>query len=197
MSDISFETGFLRLVIDYRAEWSYPSEQVHLVGRSEVRTLSPARKTRTTHHGLARGGYPSAHQNSLEWVKRLNPRRVKLHRSYSVDEVARLFKVHKNTVRAWVKAGPADDRRSAPAPDSWTASGGFSVHARRRRNKQRCRAGTSSIASVAGRPKSPAVRMVDYVPITASAGNLRGLCPDCGCLMHRRVSSQKLTSRCS
>src|SRR4029078_4917165 len=34
-----------------------------------------------------------------------NPQLAKIHRSYSVEEVARLFKVHKNTVRAWLKQG--------------------------------------------------------------------------------------------
>src|SRR5947208_14278428 len=34
-----------------------------------------------------------------------NPRLAKIHRSYSVEEVARLFKVHKNTVRNWFEQG--------------------------------------------------------------------------------------------
>jgi hypothetical protein len=34
--------------------------------------------------------------------------------------------------------------------------------------------------------------MADYLPITATSGNLRGLCPDCGTFMHRRVAFAKL-----
>jgi hypothetical protein len=34
-----------------------------------------------------------------------NHRRVKIHRSYTVEEVARLHRKHKNTVRNWVKDG--------------------------------------------------------------------------------------------
>ena len=34
-----------------------------------------------------------------------NPRLAKIHRSYSVEEIARLFNVHKNTVRNWLKQG--------------------------------------------------------------------------------------------
>ena len=38
-------------------------------------------------------------------MRRLNPRRVKIHRCYTVEEVAKLFGAHKNTVRGWLKAG--------------------------------------------------------------------------------------------
>src|SRR6476660_3578578 len=34
-----------------------------------------------------------------------NPRLAKIHRSYSVEEMARLFGVHKNTVRNWFERG--------------------------------------------------------------------------------------------
>lgn len=34
-----------------------------------------------------------------------NHQRVKIHRNYSVEEIADLFGIHKNTVRRWVKEG--------------------------------------------------------------------------------------------
>jgi hypothetical protein len=34
--------------------------------------------------------------------------------------------------------------------------------------------------------------MVDYIPITNTSGNLRGLCPACGTLIHRRVTYAKI-----
>ena len=123
-------------------------------------------------------------------MKRLNPRRVKIHRSYTVEEVARLFRVHKNTVRAWVKAGlPAiDGRRPLLILGRDLASFLFS---RRRRKQQSCRSGQLYCLRCRA-PKNPAVRMADYIPITSRLGNLRGLCPDCGGLMYRLVSQRKL-----
>ena len=46
---------------------------------------------------------------------RINPRKAKLHRSYTVEEASCLFGVHRNTVRAWMKAGlcPIDDGKPA------------------------------------------------------------------------------------
>jgi len=34
-----------------------------------------------------------------------NPRLAKIHRCYSVEEIARLFMVHKNSVRSWLRQG--------------------------------------------------------------------------------------------
>ena len=39
-----------------------------------------------------------------------NPRLVKIHRKYSIEEIARLFGLHKNTIRNWLRQGlPAID----------------------------------------------------------------------------------------
>jgi len=41
-----------------------------------------------------------------------NPRLAKIHRSYTVDEIADLYAVGKNTVRHWIKQGlPACDSK--------------------------------------------------------------------------------------
>ena len=130
--------------------------------------------------------------NRLEWVRRLNPRRVKIHRSYTVEEAARLFGVHKNTVRGWLKAGlqTIDGRRPILILGRQLAS---FLHARRERRRQRCRAGEFYCFRCRA-PRDSAAGTADYLPITASSGNLRAMCADCGTRMYRRVSFHKLAA---
>ena len=42
-----------------------------------------------------------------------NQRRVKIHRPYTIEDLAATLNVHKNTIRRWAKDGldPIDDRR--------------------------------------------------------------------------------------
>ena len=47
-------------------------------------------------------------------VCRANPCRVKLHRSYTVPELAACLAVHKNTIRNWQREGLEPVNRSRP-----------------------------------------------------------------------------------
>lgn len=119
-----------------------------------------------------------------------NPRRAKIHRSYSVDEIARLFRVHRNTVRNWLKRGlPANDERRPTLILGWQLR--EFLEAERTKRKQRCPAGHFYCVRCR-QPKAPALGMADYIPYTATTGNLRGICPDCGRFIHRRVALDKI-----
>lgn len=119
-----------------------------------------------------------------------NPRLVKIHRNYSVEEIARLFGLHKNTVRNWLKEGlPSIDQRR-PTLILGEALVKF-LRARRSRSKQSCQPG--QIYCVKCRvPREPAGDMVEYLPMTPTSGNLRGICPVCETLIHRRVNLAKI-----
>ena len=119
-----------------------------------------------------------------------NPRLAKIHRNYTVDEVARLFDVHKNTVRDWVKRGlPTSDGRR-PTLVLGRDLVAF-LTARRAKNKRTCQPG--EIYCVRCRvPRAPAGDMVDYLPVTATLGNLAAICSTCETMMYRRVSLAKL-----
>jgi hypothetical protein len=121
-----------------------------------------------------------------------NPKLVKRHRNYSVVEISALFKVHKNTVRAWRAAGlvSIDDRK--PALFLGTALATF-IEARRAKNKRPLRPGQIYCVACRG-AKEPALGMALYVSITLTSGNLRGICPTCERFIHRRVSRANLTA---
>lgn len=119
-----------------------------------------------------------------------NHRRVKLHRTYAVEDLARLFGVHKNTVRNWVKSGlgAVDDRRPLLFRGETVA---VFLKARREASKTVCPPGT--IYCVPCRSaRRPAGDMVEYVPHSTTSGNLRAICPACGRLMHRRVAFDRI-----
>jgi len=119
-----------------------------------------------------------------------NHRLVKIHRSYTVEEIADLFKLHKNTVRRWVKDGlvAIDDRR--PMLILGHVLVAF-LQVRRSRNKKACKPG--ELYCVRCRVlKSPSGDMAEYCPITEKFGNLVAICPDCDAIMNRRVSLTKI-----
>jgi hypothetical protein len=123
-------------------------------------------------------------------VRHPNPRLVKIHRNYSVEEIARLFGLHKNTVRNWLKLGLAaiDDRR--PTLILGRELSRF-LHERRQKAKQSC--GPGRIFCIACRgPKVPAGKMADCTATGPLVGSLCGICPDCDRLIYRRVNLAKI-----
>jgi excisionase family DNA binding protein len=122
--------------------------------------------------------------------RRPNSRRVKTHRSYSVEEIASLLGAHKNTVRAWVKAGLPTIDGKRPMLISGADLADF-LKARRAKNKQPCKPG--ELYCVRCRlPRIPAGGMADCWPVTETIGHLQAICPDRYCMMNRRVNMSKL-----
>jgi hypothetical protein len=125
-------------------------------------------------------------------MKRRHPnhRLVKIHRNYTVEEIAKLFGIHKNTVRHWIKEGLAtiDDKRPMLILGHTLIS---FLHARRLKNKQTCKPGELYCVRCRA-PKMPAGDMVEYFSITEKFGNLIAICPDCNSLMNRRVSMARI-----
>ena len=124
--------------------------------------------------------------------RRINPRVVKLHRSYSVPELAACCGVHKNTVGHWQKVGlmAVDTRR--PLLFQGAAVREF-LEKRNARRKRPCPPGMLYCFRCR-EPRPPALAMVDYVPLNATSGNLRAICAICETVMHRRARKTALAT---
>jgi hypothetical protein len=115
--------------------------------------------------------------------KRLNPNLVKIHRNYTVGEVAGLFSVHKNTVRSWVKDGLPTSDNLRPMLILGSALKLY-LQSKRKRNKRKCQ--PFEIYCVRCRiPQIPAGNMVDFEPTNSNKGCLIGLCPSCDVIINK------------
>jgi hypothetical protein len=119
-----------------------------------------------------------------------NPRRVKKHRSYTVEEAARLFGCHRNTIRHWQKLSlkPVDGKRPVVFEGQTLAA---FLEARRGARRRRLKPGEIYCLPCRA-PREPAAAMAEYIPVTDTRGNLRGICPTCGRLIHRMVSRAQI-----
>ncbi len=119
-----------------------------------------------------------------------NHRLVKIHRSYTVGEVADVLGHHKNTVRRWIMDGLSTIDGKRPMLILGRALVDF-LQKRRRGKKQPCGPGQLYCVRCHA-PKPPGAGMVECQPITEKIGNLTAICPECNSLMNRRVSMAKL-----
>ena len=119
-------------------------------------------------------------------ARRVDPRRIKLHRPYAVDEAARALDVHPNTVRNWIGQGLPAFASKRPVLIEGRDLRAF-LQNRRDRAKRPCPPGTIYCLKCR-EPRHPALGMVDFIAHSASGGNLKALCESCGTLMHQRVA---------
>lgn len=121
---------------------------------------------------------------------RLNPRRAKIHRSFTVAEVAALFGVHRNTVRNWMKSGLPSVR----------TTGGVLILGRelrafleRRQAVRRRTCGPGRLYCLKCRePRAPRPGSAVVARLTPTTADVAALCGACGTRMHRRANLEKL-----
>ena len=117
---------------------------------------------------------------------RFNPGLAKIHRTYTVEEVARLYHLHRNTVRAWLKRGDLiaiDDRRPLLIQGRTLR---FFLERRRAEAKRPCPPGTLYCFRCR-KPRPPALGMADFELRPTGAGDLSAMCAVCETIMHRRT----------
>lgn len=123
-------------------------------------------------------------------TQRLNPQLAKSHRSYTVEEIANLYSVHKNTVRIWIKNGLELCDHLRPAIVKGSVLKDYLMQ-RRASKKRPCQIDEMYCLKCRA-PKKPAGGMAEYQAKTSELGSLIAICPDCDKFMYRRTSLGKL-----
>lgn len=118
-------------------------------------------------------------------------RRVKRHRTYTVEDAAETLGVHKHTIRNWLKSGqlPAIDTKR-PLLILGEALADFLME-RRRQARRKCGRG-QFYCLPCRRPQTPAGNFAEYRSVPEVGGNLRAICPVCERFMHRSVGRSAL-----
>jgi transposase-like protein len=117
--------------------------------------------------------------------------RVKIHRSYTVDEAARTLGVCKATVRRWIKAKGLpliDQHRPALILGPELIAFGKSHKA----PKQKCELDQAYCLSCRA-PKNAALGQMEIIQANAKTANVRMQCETCMSLMHKRFAWRDLS----
>jgi Zn-finger protein len=126
---------------------------------------------------------------------RLNHRLVKIHRNYSVEEIAKLFGVHKNTVGRWInKDGLETIDGKRPMLIHGQNLVTF-IKNRKAKTKQPCKIGELYCFRCKV-PKFPAGNVADCLAVTKKVGKLKALCPDCESIMNKNISLARIGEFC-
>ena len=124
-------------------------------------------------------------------AKNFNPNFSKIHRSYTVEEVADLYSVHKNTVRTWInKHGLNTNDDLRPVLILGRDLKEF-LQNRRTKNKRKCLP-HEVYCLKCRKPQVPAGSMADYLPMTDTTGRLISICPTCESLVNKYISLSQI-----
>lgn len=119
-----------------------------------------------------------------------DPRRVKIHRNYTIDEAAELLQVHPNTVRNWIKGGLPliDDQRPYLILGKDLAE---HIRAKRASAKRPCGPGQMYCFRCRS-PRNALNQSAELKLHTETRGELIAACAVCGTSMHRQCNPQRL-----
>ena len=123
-------------------------------------------------------------------TKRVNPRLIKLHRPYSVEEAALALGKHKHTIRNWIDKGLPTVDNTRPLLIHGHELRAYLV-AKRAAGKRSCPPGTMFCLKCR-QPRPPAFGAVEFTPRNDITGNLVALCEACGTIMNRSARFSEL-----
>lgn len=121
--------------------------------------------------------------------RRPDARAIRKHRNYTVEEAANALKMHKGSVRRWLKVGlPAvTDKR----PTLILGSDLIAFLAAARPKRQPCAIDQAFCLSCRP-PRRPAFDEVQLVDFKGGSARIFALCEVCGTTMHKCVSAAQL-----
>jgi hypothetical protein len=112
-------------------------------------------------------------------ARRINPRLIRLHRSYSIEDAAFSLGVHKNSVRGWIRNGLPVMDRTRPLLMHGDELRAY-LEAKRKAAQCPCTPGT--------------LYCLKCRSLNATTGNLKALWDTYGTLMHRRVGMSAIAA---
>jgi len=124
--------------------------------------------------------------------RRHSAQRVKRLRTYNVREAAKVTGATAGTVRHWLKTGLEPVRDCYP-----TIIRGLDLidFLKRRATARKRPCGPGRLYCLRCKePRRPAFDEVEFWPDGPQLGSLRGLCPSCTGMMHRRTSVARITA---
>jgi len=122
-------------------------------------------------------------------AKRANWRKVKRHRSYTVDEISRLFSISKGTARRWLKNGL--DHISDRKPILVLGDYLIEFLQNQSRKSRKCELDECFCFSCRA-PKRAAFGEVEITTSHQTSANMHALCETCSTRMFKRVSLANL-----
>lgn len=122
--------------------------------------------------------------------RRPNPRRIRKHYSYTVEEAATALDVAKGSVRRWIKSGLSalTDQR----PTLILGSDLIAFLQGRRAKRQKCAIDEAYCFSCR-RPRKPAFAEVEITSLKGGTARMWAICEVCGTDMHKPVSASRLS----
>jgi hypothetical protein len=126
-------------------------------------------------------------------MKRLhNPNKCKIHRSYTVEEAALLYEVHKRTVRNWIIKGLAvcDDKRPLLILGSDLRQ---FIKLQRQVNKRSCKP-SELYCFKCREPRLPDQNTIEFIHETSTKGRVISACSVCNSMMNKYFKLENLTS---
>lgn len=125
-------------------------------------------------------------------TKRLNPRLSKIHRSYTVEEVAKLYGVHKKTVRNWIKNGLPVFNEVRPLLILGTDLRLF-LQQKRDKSRSQCKEGEMYCLKCRA-PRKPNTEAVKFIQSEHGIGRMFARCSRCGSKVNKFYSLRQLES---